>query len=70
MEYQLINKNFEDNYIEQLVQTYGADAHQLLNPTINDLEPPTNLDNIDKGARLLDTTLKKDGRIVFIVDCD
>lgn len=70
MEYQLINKNFEENYIEQLVQTYGADAHKLLNPTIDDLEPPTNLDNIKEGAYLLDNVLKKDGRIVFIVDCD
>lgn len=70
MEYQLINKNFEENYIEQLVQAYGADAHKLLNPTINDLEPPTNLDNIDKGARLLNEILSNKGKIAIIVDCD
>lgn len=70
MEYQLVNQNFKYDYIEQLVKTYGADANHLLNPTIEDLEPPTNLDHIEEGARLLDTVLKKDGRIVFIVDCD
>lgn len=70
MKYQLVNENFTNNYIEQLVKTYGADANHLLNPTIEDLEPPTNLDRIEEGAQLLDAVLKKDGKIVFIVDCD
>lgn len=70
MKYQLINENFSDNYIEQLVKTYGADAHHLLNPTVEDLEPPTNLDHIEEGAKLLDGVLKKNGKIVFVVDPD
>lgn len=41
-----------------------------MNPTIDDLEPPTNLDNIDKGARLLDEILSNKGKIAIIVDCD
>lgn len=72
MEYKLNNPIISKNYIEELFKLcYNINPYELLTPTQDFLEEPTNLDNIDDGSKLLiDTLNKPDSRIVFIVDPD
>lgn len=52
MKYRLVNENFTKNYIKQLVNSYGADASILNNPTEEHLQHPSNFTKIDKAADL------------------
>lgn len=72
MEYRLINTNFQNNYIENLLKERGGPpASHLLSPTIEDLQESDALDNIDTGARLLLKVLSlPDSQIALIVDPD
>lgn len=71
MNYKLVNPNFKENYIEQLLKFKGIDnIDEYLNPTAAVLEDPELLDNIDEGAQLLLNVVKKEGRILLVVDSD
>ena len=67
----LVNANFRDNYGVQLLISRGVkDVEQFLNPTIDMLQDPANLENMAAGAYLLLENLQEGGRIAIVVDSD
>lgn len=71
MQIKLVNPNYEDNYLENLLAYRGVeDLNTFLNPSPNELEEPELLDNIEEGFKLYIDTIKKRGRIALVVDCD
>lgn len=71
MKYVLSNENFRDDYAERLIESRGGDFNGMVNATLNDVEDPEKLDNIDKGAKLLFAALEQKDKTIFIInDCD
>ena len=61
-----------DRALEEILSDRGVtDIKNFMNPTYEKCElNPYNLANIDKAAQLLLHHLRKDSKILFIVDCD
>lgn len=71
MKCQLVNPNFKENYLTNILAQRGVtDIEAFLNPSSDYLQEPIFLDNIEEGAQLLIDTLRKGGRIFTIADCD
>lgn len=72
MKYSLVNENFQDNYVERLIESRGGDYNKLLNIGPESLNSPDLLDNIEKGANLFLTKIKANDskKIGYVVDCD
>lgn len=74
MKTSLINENFRNNYILNLLKSRGLseeDYEKFKNPTKDLLQNPFDLDNIKEGIELLQDTLAlTNPRILLIVDCD
>lgn len=71
MKYVLSNENFKEDYAERLIESRGGDFNGMINVTLNDVEDPEKLDNIEKGAKLLFAALEQKDKTIFIlVDCD
>lgn len=71
MKIKLENQNFKEDYLNNLLTARGVEnLEDFLHPTHDYLEPPENLDNIDKGIELLDNVLAEDKSILLLVDCD
>ena len=72
MKYTLVNPNYTENYIENLISYRGGDIHRLESCSIeNSLESPSLLDNIEAAAELLLNSINRlDKKICLIVDCD
>ena len=72
MKINLVNENFQSNYLTNLLQARGVDdVQKFLNPTIDCLNDPKLLSNIDNGIQLLNKVINKDNSSILIVaDCD
>ena len=71
MKVKLVNENFRDNYGIKLLQSKGIqDIDKYINPTKECLQNPTDLDNIENGAKLLKTAIEKEWNILLIIDSD
>ena len=72
MKVNLVNENFKEEYLKNLLATRGVeDIDVFLDPPDNCLQDPGLLDNIDIGVQWLNETLEKeDSTILLIVDCD
>ena len=72
MKVNLVNENFQSDYLKSLLTARGVtNIEKYINPTQECLIEPSNLNNIERGYRLFETTLiKKDSKILLIVDCD
>lgn len=71
MKCQLVNPNFKENYLANILAQRGVvDIEAFLNPSPDYLQEPIFLENIEAGAQLLIDTLRKGGRIFTIADCD
>lgn len=71
MRYRLVNENFKSKYGESLLKARGVeDVNLFLNPTLDCLQDPKNLTNIEDGARLLIDTINNNGKILIVVDSD
>ena len=71
MKVKLVNENFRDNYGIKLLQSKGIqDIDKYINPTEECLQNPTDLDNIENGAKLLKTAIEKEWNILLIIDSD
>ena len=61
MKVNLVNENFQSNYLKELLTTRGVtDIEKYLHPDASCLNDPLNLDNIKKGAIWLEETLNKE----------
>ena len=71
MKAKLINENFTENYVINLLKFYGIkDIENYLNPDFNMLQSPLNLDNIHEGYELLKSKCENNEHILIIVDSD
>lgn len=71
MKYELVNENFKNNYGENLLKTRGIkDISLFMSPDRSCIQPPTNLENMEEGARLLLEILEKKEKILLVVDSD
>ena len=72
MKVNLVNENFESNYLENLLTARGiTDIERYLNPDPSCLNSPSLLDNMPKGAKLFESILNKENsKILLVIDCD
>ena len=72
MKINLVNENFESNYLENLLAARGVtDINKYIHPDAACLHDPSLFDNIRKGAALLKQTIDKENSLILIiVDCD
>lgn len=71
MKYELVNENFEKDYIVSLLAARGVeDIEEFLNPTEKSLQDYMDLENMEEGAALLLKTINNNGKILLIVDSD
>ena len=72
MKVNLVNENFKDHYLINLLKARGVtNIDQFIHPTEDCLNSPSWLDNIDKGIKWLEETLNKENsEILLVVDCD
>lgn len=71
MKYKLVNENFRDEYVANLLRARGVeDVESYMNPHDAMIQDPSALDNIESGAELLYETISKNDNIIIITDCD
>ena len=72
MEYQLINpRRPGTSAIEQVLLNRGIqDVHHYLNTVDTDILSPLDLDNIEKGAKLLVSHIAQGSKVLVIIDSD
>ena len=75
MKYNLINENFETDYVKNLLASRGIpDVELYKNPTADFLQSPNNLKNIAIGAALFLRVVLNDkppySRVLIVVDSD
>ena len=65
MKARLINENFTENYVINLLKFYGIkDIENYLTPNFNMLQSPLNLDNIHEGYKLLKSKCENNEHIL------
>lgn len=72
MKVNLVNENFTQDYLVNLLHARGVEnVEQFLNPDDSCLNSPELLDNIQEGVSLLKSVLdKENSNILLVVDCD
>ena len=72
MKVNLVNENYTENYLDNLLKARGVtDIDKYKNPSSICLNDPSLLDNIDTGAIWFDEIVKeRESKILLIVDCD
>ena len=72
MKVNLVNEDFKNNYLENLLAARGiTDIERYLNPDPSCLNSPSLMDNMPEGAKLLESILNKEGsKILLVIDCD
>lgn len=71
MKINLINDNFTDNYVENLLKARGVEnVEDYFKPTEKYLQPPEALKNIRLAAALYTRVVTNNGRILIVVDSD
>ena len=71
MKVKLENPNFTQDYLRSLLAARGVENfEEFLCPTSKYLESPSNLEFVDKGVELLQSTILENKPILLVVDCD
>lgn len=71
MKINLINDNFTDNYVENLLKARGVEnVEDYFKPTAEYLQSPLDLKNIRTAAALYTRVVMNNGRILIVVDSD
>lgn len=71
MKVKLINPNFTHDYARSLMEHRGIkDFDRYINPDVDALIDPSNLENIDTGAKLILKMVEHNSAIAIIQDCD
>ena len=71
MKTNLINVNFQEDYVRNLLMSRGvADVEKYINPTEDCLQHPSALKNIRLAAALYMRIVKAGGKVLIVVDSD
>jgi single-stranded DNA-specific DHH superfamily exonuclease len=72
MKINLVNENFRENYLANLLATRGVyDIKEFINPSVFHLSNPRLFTNINAGCNLLDDiTYNHQSKILIVVDSD
>lgn len=71
MKINLINENFTDNYVENLLKARGVEnVDHYFHPTADYLQSPEDLKNIRTAAALYLRVVMNNGRVLIVVDSD
>ena len=71
MKVNLININYEEDYLRNLLMSRGVtDVEKYINPTADCLQHPLGLKNIRTAGALYTRVVKSGGKILIIVDSD
>ena len=72
MKVNLVNENFRQNYLTNLLRVRGVqNLDEFLNPPKSALNDPKLFDNINQGSKWLEEILnKEDSKILIVVDAD
>ena len=71
MKTKLINENFKKDYVNQLLKSRGIEnPEDYYNPGREFLQPPTDLENVERGAYVLMGALAMEEKILIVVDSD
>jgi single-stranded-DNA-specific exonuclease len=61
----------KQDYLNTILKERGIeDPERYANPLMSDIESPLNLDNIERGYKLLEKHIHNHSKIALIVDCD
>ena len=71
MKTRLVNDNFKNHYVDQLLKSRGVkDVYKYYEPTADCLQSPRDLENIAQGASLLIDVVNKGEKMLLVVDSD
>ena len=71
MKIRLVNPNFKEKYVLNLLRARGIhDPDEYIEPTEECLQTPSDLENIERAEKLLKKIIKSRQKILIIVDCD
>ena len=71
MKVNLININYEEDYLRNLLMSRGVtDVEKYINPTPDCLQHPLGLKNIRTAGALYTRVVKSGGKVLIIVDSD
>lgn len=71
MQYSLVNEDFQNKYIENLLTARGVeDLEKFFYPTPEDLQDPSDLDHIKRGYELLIDKIIEGKKFLLVVDSD
>ena len=71
MKTKLINDNFKTNYVDSLLMSRGIkNPMDYYQPYSGFLQPPTDLENVERGANVLMGALAMEEKILIVVDSD
>ena len=71
MQCKLVNENFHSDYVNNLLKSRGIlDTVEFYNPSINDIQEPEGLDNVEEGFQLYTKVVKAKGKMLVVVDSD
>lgn len=71
MKTRLINENFKNNYVDQLLKSRGIEnPSAYYEPGAEHLQDPRDLENVERGANLLVGVMALGERILIVVDSD
>jgi single-stranded-DNA-specific exonuclease len=71
MQCRLVNKNFRNNYLDNLLKARGIeDLEEFYNPTITSLQSPFDLENMNEGVELYLKSIQSGDPIAIVQDCD
>lgn len=71
MKTRLVNENFKNNYVDQLLKSRGIEnPSAYYEPGAEHLQDPRDLENVERGANLLAGVMALGERILIVVDSD
>ena len=71
MKVRLVNPDIRKNYVDELLKSRGVqEIGAYYSPTKDSLQSPRDLENVEFGAKMLETAIQSGKRILIVVDSD
>lgn len=71
MKTRLVNENFKNNYVDNLLRANGVkNPQEYYTPSQSFLAHPSKLENIHQAAELLIEIMEHEGNVLLVLDCD